>query len=237
MNPPVPSYSSLVFVVVDQTHLHHRRRCHHNCRTNSSSYSDGPHRYAYRRIILSLDITILYHHISWYHHIVSYGTSWNHHPIIPTSHNKHETLGIHASTGSFRIAIKGVDDHAETYLVEFHKGTIQCPSLWPSGFGSRLGQNRLWVRFLAVSDIYPMFIEPTITWVPSVFSGYIWLDPRIVLKKKYLVSKDFTKRPCHVSPTLFHGWFGLAKVWPWPNVPPKCTTVDNAVTYYSAIQT
>ena len=37
-------------------------------------------------------------------------------------------------------------------------------SLWPSGIGSRLGRNRLWVRFLAVSDIYPMFIEPKITW-------------------------------------------------------------------------
>ena len=57
-------------------------------------------------------------------------------------------------------------------------------SLWPSGIGSRLGRNRLWVRFLAVSDIYPMFIEPTITWVPSGFSGYIWLDTKIVLKKK-----------------------------------------------------
>ena len=39
----------------------------------------------------------------------------------------------------------------------------------------------------AVSDIYPMFIEPTITWVPSGFSGYIWLDTKIVLKKKKLV--------------------------------------------------
>ena len=30
---------------------------------------------------------------------------------------------------------------------------------------------------------YPMFIEPMITWVPSGFSGYIWLDTKIVLKK------------------------------------------------------
>ena len=29
-----------------------------------------------------------------------------------------------------------------------------------------------------------MFIEPMITWVPSGFSGYIWLDTKIVLKKK-----------------------------------------------------
>ena len=28
-----------------------------------------------------------------------------------------------------------------------------------------------------------MFIEPTITWVPSGFSGYIWPDTKIVLKK------------------------------------------------------
>ena len=63
---------------------------------------------------------------------------------------------------------------------------LYCPSLWPSGIGSRLGRNRLWVRFLAVSEIYPMFIEPTITWVPSGFSGYIWLDTKIVLKKSYI---------------------------------------------------
>ena len=60
----------------------------------------------------------------------------------------------------------------------------QDTSLWPSGIGSRLGRNRLWVRFLAVSDIYPMFIEPTIIWAPSGFSGYIWLDTKIVFKKK-----------------------------------------------------
>ena len=33
-----------------------------------------------------------------------------------------------------------------------------------------------------------MFIEPTITWVPSGFSGYIWLDTKIVLKKKFFSS-------------------------------------------------
>ena len=37
---------------------------------------------------------------------------------------------------------------------------LNCPSLWPSGIGAHLRRNRLWVRFLAVSDIYPMFIEP-----------------------------------------------------------------------------
>ena len=55
---------------------------------------------------------------------------------------------------------------------------VAHPSLWPSGIGSHLGRNRLWVRFLAVSDIYliPMFSELTITWVFSGFSGYIWLN-------------------------------------------------------------
>ena len=28
-----------------------------------------------------------------------------------------------------------------------------------------------------------MFIDPTITWVPSGFSGYIWLDTKFVFKK------------------------------------------------------
>ena len=36
----------------------------------------------------------------------------------------------------------------------------------------------------SVGYIYPMFIEPTITRVPSGFSGYIWLDTKIVFKKK-----------------------------------------------------
>ena len=61
--------------------------------------------------------------------------------------------------------------------------------MWPSGIGSHLGRNRLWVRFLAVSDIYPMFTEPTITWVSSGFSGYIWLDTKIVLKKGHFQNK------------------------------------------------
>ena len=55
---------------------------------------------------------------------------------------------------------------------------------WPSGIGSRLGENRLRVRFLVVSDIYPMFIELTISWVSSGFSVYIWLDTKIVFKKR-----------------------------------------------------
>ena len=55
-----------------------------------------------------------------------------------------------------------------------NRKAVKCQlSLWPSEIGVHLGRNRLWVRFLAVSDIYPMFIQPTITWVPSGFSGYI----------------------------------------------------------------
>ena len=38
-----------------------------------------------------------------------------------------------------------------------------------------------------------MFIEPTITWVPSGFSGYIWLDTKIVLKKKKKKKKKCLK--------------------------------------------
>ena len=35
------------------------------------------------------------------------------------------------------------------------------------------------VRYIS----YPMFIEPMITLVPLRFSGYIWLNTKIVLKK------------------------------------------------------
>ena len=62
--------------------------------------------------------------------------------------------------------------------------SFQLSSLWPSGIGSRLGRNRLWVRFLAVSDIYLMFIEPTITWFPSIIIimfGFDFLGPFGVL--------------------------------------------------------
>ena len=76
----------------------------------------------------------------------------------PSPHHHHHTHRLHARLQPSRLP------------------DLVCPPLWPSAIGSRLGRNRLWVWFLAVSDIYPMFIEPTITWVPSGFSGYIWLD-------------------------------------------------------------
>ena len=76
-----------------------------------------------------------------------------------------------------------------------------CPSLWPSGIGSRLERNRLWVRFLVMSDIYLMFIEPTITWVHSGFSGCKWLDTRIVFKK---CARIHTKIVKYVSWSDFH---------------------------------
>ena len=38
--------------------------------------------------------------------------------------------------------------------------------------------------------LYPMFPEPTITWVPSGFSGYIWLDTKNVLKKMVNINRD-----------------------------------------------
>ena len=85
---------------------------------------------------------------------------------------------IHFVNVHFFQAVLGLD------VKSHHISLTHIPSLWPSGIGSRLGRNRLWVRFLAVSDIYPMFIEPTITWVPSEISGYIWLDTKIVFKKK-----------------------------------------------------
>ena len=78
-----------------------------------------------------------------------------------------------------------------------------CPSLWPGGIDSRLGRNRLWVRFLAMSDIYPMFIEPTITWVPSGFSGYI-----CYMRKKKNIWAVGTNRP-HKDPYGKHETFKI----------------------------
>ena len=43
-----------------------------------------------------------------------------------------------------------------------------------------------------------MFIEPTITWVPSGFSGYTWLDTKIDGKKK----KKKTNRQLLIIMTL-----------------------------------
>ena len=50
----------------------------------------------------------------------------------------------------------------------------------------------------SVGYIYPMFIEPTITWVPSGFSGYIWLDTKIVFKMSdFRQSSEFWLRISH----------------------------------------
>ena len=50
---------------------------------------------------------------------------------------------------------------------------------------------RQWICnvIMAVSDTYPMFIEPTITRIPSRFSGYIWYDLKIVLNKYRLYAR------------------------------------------------
>ena len=68
------------------------------------------------------------------------------------------------------------------------------PSQWPSGIGEPLGEEQV------VSSIpgsvgyisYPMFIDPTITWVPSGFPGYIWLDTKVVLTRLHTRRVDVT---------------------------------------------
>ena len=80
------------------------------------------------------------------------------------------------------------------FFINIFKGLHTCPSLWPSDIGSRLGQNRLWVRFLAVSDIYPMFIEPTITWALSGISGYIWREIFVIRLVKFMMRKVIDNR-------------------------------------------
>ena len=47
-----------------------------------------------------------------------------------------------------------------------------------------------------VSNTYPVFIEPAITRIPSGFSGYIWLDTKIVLKKTYCMSYVYPIQHC-----------------------------------------
>ena len=75
-------------------------------------------------------------------------------------------------------------------------------SLWPSGIGSRLGRNRLWVRFLAVSDIYPMFLEAYVYLSPF---GVLWveLDTKIVLEKIVVKRPWPTRSPVHVTRAIF----------------------------------
>ena len=77
--------------------------------------------------------------------------------------------------------------HRVTVVTVTVSDLTNCPSLWPSGIDSRLGRNRLWVRFLAVSDIYPMFIEPTITWVLRVLWVHMACHNNCVEKKKKIV--------------------------------------------------
>ena len=45
----------------------------------------------------------------------------------------------------------------------------------------------------SVGYIFPMFNEPTITWVPSGLSGYIWLDTKIVFEKNPSIQMRFKR--------------------------------------------
>ena len=61
-----------------------------------------------------------------------------------------------------------------------HCGLVESVRTW-DGTGCEIDswQCRIYIY------IYPMFIEPMITLVSSGFSGYIWLNTKIVLKKIY----------------------------------------------------
>ena len=107
---------------------------------------------------------------------------WNHKPII-----LRYIWHFHSTEFCYKLTSQNI--YSGTYILRHIFRDIYLGTLWPSGIGSCLGRNRLWVRFLAVSDIYPMFIEPTITWVLSGFSGYIWVDTKIVFKKNTFLGK------------------------------------------------
>ena len=55
------------------------------------------------------------------------------------------------------------------------------PLLWPGGMDGTGCEFEFWQCQILIPC--SMFIEPTITRVPLGFSGYIWLDTRIVFKK------------------------------------------------------
>ena len=66
-----------------------------------------------------------------------------------------------------------------------------------------------------------MFIEPTITWVHSGFSGYIWLDTKIVFKKQ----KKTNRRRSDGTPLDGrHGISGLCDGSGWRCIT-KCVTM------------
>ena len=62
-----------------------------------------------------------------------------------------------------------LDVHVWLSVLVYKSDQLTSLSLWPRGIGSRLGQNRLWVLFLAVSDIYPCSLSLRLleSWVPS----------------------------------------------------------------------
>ena len=82
-----------------------------------------------------------------------------------------EKVCINILVSAYFVSIL-IHDHTTRLSV-----TVAC------GIGAHLGRNRLWVRFLVVSDTYPMFIEPTIIWVSLRFRvSPGTYDTKIVLK-------------------------------------------------------
>ena len=77
-------------------------------------------------------------------------------------------------------------------LMVFYLENLNSPSLWPSRIDTHFGRNKLSLIPSSVGYIsYPTFIEPTITWVSLGFSGYIWLDTKIVLKNSEEIMKIY----------------------------------------------
>ena len=76
--------------------------------------------------------------------------------------------------------------------------------LWSSGIGAHLGRNRLWVRFLAMSDVYIIishvhraydYLGPFgVLWV------HIWLDSKIVLKIIVIIKFGDPTSFLHIRP-------------------------------------
>ena len=104
---------------------------------------------------------------------------------------RHRDLSLHVITKFLLQTTVSQREHIE------HCGIVVSAPAW-DGTGSEFDSWQC--------QIYPTFIEPTITWIPSGFSGYIWLDTKIVLEKKKIhsIRIQLFYKPVQMSSSWYH---------------------------------
>ena len=124
----------------------------------------------------------------WKGHLADHGRTFESHfrygmnlPLNKSMSNEHISILLleHSKQFSIWIRISHSQLGAETWSTRAQHTNISITGLVESA----RTWNRLRVRALAVSDTYPMFIEPSITSVPSGFSGPHSLIQKLGLKK------------------------------------------------------